>query len=76
MSRAVEKSSAAKWVVAYGADPDIVHFVKVHPGSVCDTGQPSYEIFNTEEEAKARVLELDPTYFDEAIEEDGLEVER
>lgn len=64
MARAVGKSASNKWAVCYSDDHSVIHKMFVAPGQVCDTGQPNFEVFITEEDADARCLELDPTWED------------
>ena len=59
----IENSTEHLWVVCHDGTGEIIHPVEVLIGSNLETGQPYMETFTTEEDMKARVLELNPNYY-------------
>ena len=59
----IENSTEHLWVVCHDGTGEIIHPVEVTIGSSLETGQPYMETFTTEEDMKARVLELNPNYY-------------
>ncbi len=59
-----------KWVVGHGHETFPLFFSDLQAGTALGSVQPNIEVFDTEEEAKARVLEIDPTYEFEPPEEE------
>lgn len=45
-----------KWIVCHG--PEVVHFSELSVGSSMATGQPNCELFDVEQEALDRAIEL------------------
>ncbi len=62
MAKVAGKSASNKWAVCYSDDHSVIHFVFVAPGQVCDTGQPNFELYNKEQDAIDRCLELNPDW--------------
>lgn len=59
-----------KWVVGHGHETFPLYFSDLLAETTLGSAQPNIEVFDTEEEAKARVLEIDPTYEFELPEEE------
>lgn len=59
-----------KWVVGHGHETFPLFFSELQAGTALGSVQPNIEVFDTEEEAKTRVLEIDPTYEFEPPEEE------
>ena len=59
-----------KWVVGHGHETFSLFFSDLQAGTALGSVQPNIEVFDTEEEAKARVIEIDTTYEFELPEEE------
>lgn len=59
-----------KWVVGHGHETFPLYFSDLLAETALGSAQPNIEVFDTEEEAKARVLEIVPTYEFELPEEE------
>ena len=57
-------------VVGHGHETFSLFFSDLQAGTALGSVQPNIEVFDTEEEAKARVIEIDPTYEFELPEEE------
>ena len=47
-----------KWWVAYNEDKSIIHYGQTGVGQTTKTGQPIFEVFDTELECNNRLVEL------------------
>ncbi len=47
-----------KYVICYSLENNVLHYLILEPGQHLSTGQPEVELFPTEEEAIARIIEL------------------
>ena len=54
----IRNELTTKWWIVYGEDKSVIHYGVTEVGSETSSGQPSYEIFNNEQEYLNRLIEL------------------
>ena len=54
----IRNEVTAKWWVAYNEDKSIIHYGKTGVGQTTKTGQPIFEVFDTEQAYVNRLIEL------------------
>lgn len=62
MRKSISKPQADTWYLAYDSQKNIHHFGMVSTNQVMETLLPTLEIFNSEEELKTRLTELNVIY--------------
>jgi hypothetical protein len=54
----IRNEVTTKWWIVYGEDKSVIHYGVTEVGSETSSGQPSYEIFDTEQEYLNKLTEL------------------
>jgi len=57
----IKNSQEDKWVLCHNGS-DVFHIIHLTVGASLSSGQPILEKFNTEEQAIAKVKQLNPSY--------------
>jgi len=59
--QSIINNDVEKWVLCHN-NIDVFHIVHLPIGSSIETGQEFLEVFETEEQVKNRILEINPNY--------------